>query len=101
MSEDDWQEGFAKSCAVFLNGDALRDIDETGNRLRDDSFLLLFNAHHEPLPFTMPPASFGRRWTVVVDTAADDGERGGSVAAGEAIDVAARALVVLSRGPSG
>jgi isoamylase len=97
MSEEDWQKGVAKSCAVFLNGDALRDLDERGARLRDDSFLLLFNAHHDPLPFTMPPASFGDRWTVIVDTNTELGENRTRVAAGEVLDVPGRSLVVLSR----
>jgi glycogen operon protein len=97
MSEDDWGQGFAKSFALFLNGDALRDVDADGNRLVDDSFLLLLNAHHEPLSFTMPEASFGGEWTFVVDTATEIGERGGSVKPGEAIDVPGRGLVVLMR----
>jgi glycogen operon protein len=45
---------------VFLNGEALHDADREGKRLRDAAFLLLFNAHHEPLDFTLPSASFTR-----------------------------------------
>jgi isoamylase len=75
----------------------LRDLDERGERLRDDSFLLLFNAHHEPLLFTMPAESFGKRWRVVVDTTAELGERDAELADGETIEVAGRSLMVLSR----
>ena len=81
---------------MFLNGDALRDLDEEGKRLRDDSFLLLFHAHGEPLSFTLPPESFGERWEVVVDTNAELGENPRTLAAGESVDVPARSLVVLS-----
>jgi isoamylase len=97
MSDEDWHSGFAKSFGVFLNGDGLRDLDENGNRLTDDSFLLLFNAHHEPLQFTIPPASFGDRWNVVIDTATEDGSSEASVAAGEQRDVIGRGVLVLSR----
>jgi glycogen operon protein len=97
MSEEDWQSGYAKSLAVVLNGDALRELDEDGNQVRDDSFLLLFNAHHEPLPFTMPPPEFGERWGVTIDTSAELGERDAQAAAGETLDVAARSMIVLSR----
>jgi glycogen operon protein len=100
MSEQDWQSGYAKSLAVFLNGDALRELDEDGNPVRDDSFLLLFNAHHEPLPFRMPAAAFGERWRVVVDSSTELGERDAEVAAGETIDTEARAMIVLSRAPT-
>jgi isoamylase len=101
MSDQDWQEGFAKSCAVFLNGDALPDLDENGERLRDDSFLMLFNAHHEPISFTLPPNGFGERWAVVVDTSNAIGESSVSLQAEASVDVPGRALIVLSRPAKG
>jgi isoamylase len=97
MSEDDWQQGFVKSLMVFLNGDALHELDEDGKRVRDDSFLLLFNAHYEPLDFTLPPASFGEAWTIVVDTATEVGERNATLSAGSNARVEGRSLIVLSR----
>jgi isoamylase len=101
MSEDDWSQGNAKSFAVFLNGDALRDIDDDGRPVRGDSFILLFNAHHEPLAFTMPGESFGAKWKVVVDTAAADDTRHHSVKSGDTLDVAERSIVVASRPSTG
>ena len=95
MSEEDWGSGFVKSVAVFLNGEALRDLDAGGRRLRDDSFLLLFNAHHEPLAFTLPPASFAGRWTAVVDTTTEIGERDAGADAGGTVEVHARSILVL------
>jgi glycogen operon protein len=97
MSEQDWGEAYAKSFAVFLNGDGLRELDDDGRPVRDDSFLLVFNAHHEPLPFTMPAASFGRDWSVLIDTANAGDAPARSVGAGEHIEVAARSVVVASR----
>ena len=97
MSEEDWQQGFAKSLMVFLNGEALPDLDPDGKRLRDAAFLLLFNAHHEPLDFTLPHDSFGKSWNVVVDTATELGERDGTFAAASQVTVEARSVVVLSR----
>jgi glycogen operon protein len=96
MSDDDWQEAFAKSFAVFLNGDALRELDEDGNPVRDDSFLMLFNAHHEPLTFTLPPASFGTRWRVALNTATPDDRQEG-IDASTQLDLAARSMMVLLR----
>jgi glycogen operon protein len=97
MSDEDWQRGFAKSVMVFINGDALRELDDDGTSVRDDSFLLLFNADHDAQDFTMPDTSFGESWTVTIDTAREDGVREETVAAGEAIDVASRSLIVLWR----
>jgi glycogen operon protein len=72
MSEQDWSEWFAKSFMVFLNGSALRSRDERGRSIRDDSFLLVFNAHTDAVTFTLPGAAWGAAWTVVLDTAAED-----------------------------
>jgi hypothetical protein len=43
MTDDDWHQEHAKCFAVFLNGDALREVND-GKPIRDDSFLFLFNA---------------------------------------------------------
>jgi isoamylase len=101
MSDQDWAECHAKSFAVFLNGDALRELDDDGRPVRDDSFLLLFNAHHESVMFTMPAHTFGTDWEVLIDTGADDDAPAQSVASGETLELAARTVVVISRAPSG
>jgi isoamylase len=94
MRDEDWHTGFAKSCAVFLNGDALRDLDVNGLRVEDASFLMAFNAHHEPLPFTTPARPYGTSWRVVVDTAAAE-EPVRSVDAQQTFDVQARSMVLM------
>ena len=97
MSEEDWQQGNVKSLMVFLNGDQLHELDEDGKRVRDASFLLLFNAHDDPLDFTLPSASFGESWTVVVDTATEVGERTATFTAGSTARVEGRSVIVLTR----
>ena len=54
---------------MFLNGQAHRSFDAQGEPIADDSFLLLLNAHHEDIVFTLPPRRFGPRWTVELSTA--------------------------------
>src|SRR5258707_9598666 len=44
MTEEDWDSGFAKSIAVYLNGQGIADPDLRGQRVTDDSFVLCFNA---------------------------------------------------------
>ncbi|WP_157576164.1 glycogen debranching protein GlgX [Mycobacterium sp. GA-2829] len=94
MTDEDWDSGFAKSIGVYLNGQGIPDLDVRGQRVTDDSFLLCFNAHHEPLEFAMPAQEFARAWQPVVNTADDDDDRD-SVTAGAKIDVAARSVLVL------
>ena len=54
MSASDWHTGYAKSLVVFLNGDAITEPGPRGEQIADDSFLLLINAHHEDMTFTLP-----------------------------------------------
>ncbi len=68
MTEQEWHSGFARSIAVFLNGDELPDPDPEGRRVTDDSFLLIFNGDADEVAFRMPPSDWGDAWTVVLDT---------------------------------
>src|SRR3954451_9694863 len=54
MSDDDWQHGSPKAIGVFLNGDAIATQDARGNLVVDTSFYVLFNAHHEAVPYRLP-----------------------------------------------
>jgi glycogen operon protein len=96
MSEDDWQEGYAKSMAVFLNGEAIPGPDNRGDRIVDDTFLVVFNAHHEPIDFTLPAERFGKRWIRTLDTA-DALAEGEQVDANQPTQVQGRSLTLLRR----
>jgi glycogen operon protein len=96
MSDEDWDSGFGKSVAVYLNGLGIPDLDARGQRVTDDSFFLCFNAHHEDIEFTLPPKEFGQTWLPVIDTASSTvPEEPQPTSAGETVRVAGRATVVL------
>ncbi len=98
MEEAHWGEGHAKSFAVFLNGESLATPGPRGERIRDDSFYLVFNAHHEALDFRLPAADWGRRWVKALDTAdglVGEGEAGPE--AGAEVKVEARSMEVFRR----
>ncbi|MET8156898.1 glycogen debranching protein GlgX [Sphaerisporangium sp. NPDC005289] len=69
MTSGDWHSGFGKAMAVFLNGEAISEPGPRGERISDDSFLLLVNAHHENITFALPGGEFGPGWRPVLDTA--------------------------------
>ena len=63
MSDQDWEAGYARSLGVFING-AFVGINERSKETTDDSSLLLFNAHNEPVQFRLPDQKFGREWNI-------------------------------------
>jgi glycogen operon protein len=99
MTGEDWGAGFSKSVAVYLNGHGIPDRDTRGQQVIDDSFVLCFNAHHEPIEFTLPPAEFGSAWNVVLDTTTPELEGNPAISAATAFTVGARAAVVLQAAP--
>ena len=97
MGDDDWDAADASLVGVFLNGDAITDRDRRGQRVSDDSFLLLFNAHSEPVEWTLPK-QWGESWELVVETeAADPGREGDVLESPATLPVAGRSVVVLRR----
>ena len=59
MTHKDWQREDARTLGVFLNGQEIPSRTPHGEEIVDDSFLLLFNAHFEPVTFTLPTRRFG------------------------------------------
>ena len=100
MTDHDWDAGFVKSLTVFLNGRAISEPDPRGDRIVDDSFLLLFNASEQDLVFTIPPRRYGQRWAKALDTAMPtaDFEHDTAVKPGDVITVMRHSLQVLHRG---
>ena len=68
MTQKDWQRDDARALGVFFNGEAIADRGPRGEQIVDASFLLLFNAHHEDLSFTLPVRRFGAAWEHVICT---------------------------------
>ncbi|MBU8815206.1 glycogen debranching protein GlgX [Mycolicibacterium goodii] len=93
MTDEDWDTGYAKSMAVYLNGQGIPDLDERGQRITDDSFYLCFNAHYEPIEFVLPPSDFAEQWVEVINTATDCNTE--PIGAGSRVTVESRAMLVL------
>jgi glycogen operon protein len=97
MTDEDWNAGYTKSLALRLAGDAIGETDEKGRSIIDDTLLIVLNAHHEPLTFTLPAHKRGVRWLPILDTTVVAGSES-SVAilkGGERFELAARSIAVL------
>jgi isoamylase len=97
MSEEDWGAGFGKSVAVFLNGDGIPDRNARGERVTDQSFIMIFNAHDGAIDFLLPAPEYGAAWEVVLDTATPQQAEPALAEAKSPITVEARSLAVLRR----
>jgi isoamylase len=97
MTKRDWESGH-RTVGMFLNGEEIASPDTKGERILDESFLLLFNAHHEDVTFTLPNRRFGERWALVLSTTDPDAEPNSvEVEALEDLVVGARSLLLLRR----
>ncbi len=81
MSKKAWATDFAKVIGLVLNGDALHLTTETGEPIRDKTYLLYFNAHNDAVTVGVPGRR-GVRWRQILDTAVESGFiKGGAVLA--------------------
>jgi glycogen operon protein len=94
MTDEDWGAGYVKCLGVRLAGDLIGDVDERGEKIVGETLLLLLNAHHEPLPFTLPATRAEHHWERVLDTAGSNGEVT-PMNAGDKYRLEARSLAVL------
>jgi isoamylase len=68
VSDEAWSSPWSRAIALVLNGKTLQVTDEDGNWMIDDSFLLMVNAAHEGVEFTLPPSPSGNPWCQLIDT---------------------------------
>jgi isoamylase len=94
MSEEHWNVDFAKSMAIFLNGQGIHSVGPKGERVVDDSFYLIFNAFHEPLSFKLPTKRYGNNWIVELDTSGTEHNEQRYKAL-ESVKVEGRSIILL------
>lgn len=98
MTESEWGEQYAKSMGVFLNGEGMQHRDEFGEKVTDDSFYLVLNAHYEPIDFKLPAEKYGKTWKKVFATNEKVFSKDkASWGAGSQVTIDARSLVLLCR----
>ena len=109
MSDEQWNNDWVRSLGMQLTGGSLDVQDEQGNAIQDDTLLMLLNAYHEPVTFTLPPAPVmaigdavvaetadaSQAWELILDTATPDAEANQAFAPGNTYDVQSRTLTLL------
>jgi glycogen operon protein len=96
MTEADWANPGTRAFGLRLAGDAIEEVDDRGERIVDDTFLILINGFWEPLSFVLPAHKSGVRWSPVLDTRAPaPPRRSGALRGGATCDLEARSLAVF------
>jgi isoamylase len=96
MTDEEWDAGWVRTFGLRLLGDALEMVDEDGEPLRDDTLLILLNAHYETVRFTLPEPRSRVRWEILTDTNQPTLEPGKRIfRGGKAVKLADRSMMVL------
>ncbi|HZI17920.1 MAG TPA: glycogen debranching protein GlgX [Pyrinomonadaceae bacterium] len=101
MSDEDWRNPEARTLGVRLAGDAISEVDERGNRISDDTLLLLLNAYHETVPFFLPAHRRGVRFELLLDTREPMGRprKPTTIKGGGAFELPPRSLALFRLSP--
>lgn len=96
FQERNWKDLNTRSLGMLLAGEANDEKDDRGNRIKDDTLMILLNAFWEPIRFNFPKDFSSGPWTVILDTRFDRGKPPEQSAyMGDTYDVDGRSLVVL------
>ena len=71
MDDQEWNQEHARTLGLFLSGSAVDEIDERGQLITDENFVLLMNAHHEEVPFSLPSVASGMIWITLIDSSCE------------------------------
>ena len=96
MTEEEWTSPFVRCLGMLLSGDATDVLNFEGESVRDDTFLLLINAHYEPIAFVLPGQEH-LEWQLILDTSDAAGfvAEPKRFASGDDVDLGGRACCLL------
>jgi glycogen operon protein len=97
MTDEHWDSSLSRSLQVFLNGNGIVAPDERGERIVDDTFLLLCHAEPDERVFVLPGSPWGSAWRRVLDTERGFADQPERLVAGSKLPIEGRSLWLLRR----
>jgi glycogen operon protein len=94
MTAEEWNAGWVRCIGLQLSGRTLDDVNGVGEAIRDDTYLILFNPHHEPIRFFMPPRE-GSAWELLLDSGEPGKEDKPVIASSQPYDLEPRTTALL------
>jgi glycogen operon protein len=95
MTEEEWTLGWVRCLGLLLSGQTLDDVNSVGLPITDDTFLMMFNPHWEPIQFYLPQEGKPQCWELVVDTRSPEPPRPVRVGGGSAYELVARSAALF------
>ncbi len=99
MAEEEWGQGWVRCLGLMLNGETLGQVDENGEPVVDESYLILLNCHHESIDFFLPPSPHECQWEILIntnqETEPDESTEPAHMQPGQALPVSDLSLVLL------
>jgi isoamylase len=94
MRDEDWADAHMHCFGMLIDGRA----QTTGIRKRgqDATLLLVFNAHHDVVKFTLPQTAGGDEWSIVLDSNLPDREEAPMFKTGDSYEVTGRSLLLFA-----
>jgi len=94
MSDEEWASPLVRCLEMLLSGDTVDVLNFQGEPIRDETFLLLLNGYHEPIPFVLPGEEHVE-WELILDTVDEEGflREPRKFASGDDVEVSARAVI--------
>jgi glycogen operon protein len=94
MRDEDWADGNQRCFGMLIDGRA----QATGIRQRgvEATLLLVMNAHHDVVLFTLPECQGGSEWELLVDTNKPELEEGSTFRTGDAYETTGRSLLLYA-----
>jgi glycogen operon protein len=100
MTEDEWNAGWVRCLGLRLSGRTLNDVNEEGEVLKDDTYLICLNPHHQNIPFRLPDCTKSCTWELLIDTRNATSGEAKRIAQNEPYDLLAHSALVLREAPT-
>ena len=94
MTDDMWSSPDVRVLGMRLNGDAIHEVNERGERIIGDTLLIMLNAGERTIPFVLPATAAAERWETLIDTA-DPWQPSRRLRAGDRYELQPRSMAVL------
>jgi len=94
MTPEEWNQGWVRCIGLRLNGRTLDDVNGVGETIRDETYMILLNPHHEPIQFFMPPQK-GVAWEVMIDSGVPDRPDKPVIEPGQPHELIARSTAIM------